>query len=192
MSGLCSGGTAELFALVAYVPDRLGGFVDRVRRELAPGCLLRAHITVLPPRELPPNANGNGLLHAAARQKIESVLHAARSFRVAIGEVTVFPVSNVVYLSIGSGSQQLKDLHYLLNQDACRSREMWGFEPHLTLAQDLNPEAVNCVKEIAERRWREYTGPHEFTLDKLTFVRGDPEQGWIDLASWELPSPVLV
>lgn len=178
-----------MFALVAYVSDPLGGFVDRVRRELAPGCLLRAHITVLPPREL--NATSNSL-RAAARQKIESVLHATRSIRVAIGEVTVFPVSNVVYLSIGAGSQQLKDLHRLLNQDACRSTEMWCFEPHLTLAQDLKPEAVAQIKEVAERRWREYAGPHEFTLDKLTFVQGDPDHGWIDLASWELPSPVLV
>jgi len=185
VSGLCSGGGAEVFALVAYVPDPLGSFVDRVRRELAPGCRLRAHITILPPRELKCDKS-------LASRKIEALLNETRSFRVDIGEVTVFPVSNVIYLSIGSGSQQLKDLHHRLNQGPCESAEVWCFEPHLTLAQDLDPAAVARAQEIAKRRWREYTGPHEFALDHLTFVQGDPDRGWADLQTWELPSPVLV
>ncbi len=185
MSSLCCGGSANLFALVAYVPDPLGDLVDRVRRELAPGCKLRAHITVLPPREI--TAEGT-----AASRQIESILSDTRAFRVSVESVTVFPVSNVVYLAIGAGSQALKELHYKLNQGCCRSAEMWRFEPHLTLAQDLEPNAIPHAQKLAEQRWQEYPGPHEFTLDKLTFVKGDAERGWVDLTNWELPSPVLV
>lgn len=185
MSCLCGGGPTDVVALVAYVPDPLAALVDRVRREITPGCSLRAHITVLPPRAIAAD-------RAAASGQIESVLSDTRAFRVSVGPVTVFPVSNVIYLGIVAGSQALKDLHYKLNQGCCRSTELWRFEPHLTLAQDLDPNAVAHAQELAEKRWHEYAGPHDFTLDNLTFVKGDPERGWVDLTNWELPSPVLV
>ena len=185
MSSLCNGGSSDLFALVAYIPDPVGEFVDRVRREIAPGCRLRAHITILPPREIATDRE-------TASGEIESVLSDTRAFRVGIGGVTVFPVSNVVYLAISAGSEAIKALHYRLNKGCCRSTEAWCFEPHLTLAQDLDPNDIARAKELVEQRWHDYRGPHEFTLDKLTFVQGNPEHGWVDLTDWELPSPVLV
>ena len=42
----------NIFALVIYIPDPLGGFLDDLRRELTPGCNPHAHISVLPPRPL--------------------------------------------------------------------------------------------------------------------------------------------
>jgi len=185
MSGLCSGGNEGLFALVAYVPEPLAGFVNRLRHELSPGCRLRAHITVLPPRTLSCETS-------VASREMETLTGRHRSFRIEVDGIKVFAISNVIYLSIGSGADQLRKLHKLLNQGRCLSSELWPFEPHLTLAQDLEPAAVAPALALAEKRWREYAGPRDFTLDRLTFVQGIADKGWMDLAAWELPSAVLV
>lgn len=196
MDGSFSGERIDLFALVAYLPGPLAGFVDAVRHELSPGCRLRAHITILPPRELTCGAEG-------ASREIHTILGQARSFRLGVGEVKVFPTSEVVYVAIEDGLEQLQELHGQLNQGLCKAPELWRFEPHITLAQDLEPAAVPAAFDLAVRRWREYSGPRSFTLDHLTFVRRTldyraPENGngatqtsWVDLATWELPSPVL-
>ena len=42
----------NVFALVIYIPDPLGRFLDDLRRELVPGCNPHAHVSVLPPRPL--------------------------------------------------------------------------------------------------------------------------------------------
>ncbi len=184
MSSLCNGGASDAFALVAYLPDPLASFVDRVRREVAPGCRLRAHLTVLPPRQLKCAA-------AMASRELHEAIAQTRSFRVEVQEIQVFPISDVVYISIGAGAGELKELHHRLNQGLCVASELWSYHPHVTLAQDLDLDALARVREIAERRWREYTGSREFTVDKVTFVQGNPERGWVDLATHELLSPVL-
>ena len=40
------------FALVSYIPDPLGAFLDDLRLKLAPKCKPHAHITILPPRPI--------------------------------------------------------------------------------------------------------------------------------------------
>lgn len=184
MSSLCEGGAADVFALVAYLPEPLAGFVNSVRHELAPGCRLRAHITVLPPRQL----NGDA---AAASQQLQAALRQIHAFRIEVQEIKVFPVSEVIYISLGAGFAELTDLHRQLNQGSCQATELWHYHPHLTLAQDLAPDAVAPAREHAERRWREYAGPREFTLEKLAFVQGNSDHGWVDLETWDLLSPVL-
>ena len=184
MSGLCSGGASDAFALVAYLPEPLAGFVNRVRHELAPGCRLRAHITLLPPRQIACDV-------AEASHQLQTAVAKSRAFRIEVEKIEVFPVSDVVYLSIRAGCQELKDLHAQLNQGSCLSSELWCYQPHVTLAQGLAADAVAGARELAERRWREYTGPRDFTLDKVAFVQGSAEGGWVDLAHWELLSSVL-
>lgn len=189
-----SGGHLELFALVAYLPGPLASFVDAVRDELAPGCRLRAHITILPPRELACGVE-------TASKEIQRLVGQAHSFQAAVGEVKVFPVSEVIHLPLDAGLEQIRELHGRLNEGCCLAPELWRFEPHVTLAQDLEPAAVPGAFELAVRRWHEYTGPRSFALDQLTFVRRtlDGAAGccaaddcWVDLSTLELPSPVLV
>ena len=40
----------NVFALVIYIPDPLGRFLDDMRKELVPGCNPHAHVSDLPPR----------------------------------------------------------------------------------------------------------------------------------------------
>jgi 2'-5' RNA ligase len=181
----------DLFALVAYIPQPLAGFLDALRHELAPGCRLRAHITLLPPRELACDPQ-------IASLGIEKALRKTRSFRVSVGEVRVFPGSEVIHAAVDDGVEQLRELHAQLNQGGCKAPELWRYQPHVTLVQDLEPAAVPAAFNLAVRRWREYSGPRSFALDHLTFVRRSlghddcaVENRWVDLATWELPSPVL-
>lgn len=106
-------------------------------------------------------------------------------------DVHVFPITEVVHLSIGGGDQQLRELHAELNRGPCLSAEPWRFVPHITLAQDIDLKAVPRVRDLAIERWRQYTGPREFALDHLTLVQGNVEAGWADLTTWELAAPVL-
>ena len=196
MDGFCGKEGVDLFALVAYLPEPLAGLVDAVRHEISPGCRLRAHVTVLPPREF-------GCAPAAVSREIQRVLGQTRSFQVSVGGIKVFPGSEVIHLEIGAGLEQIRELHTELDQGLCRAPELWPFQPHITLAQGLEPAAVGPAYELAVRRWREYSGPRSFALDHLTFVRRTLENGkgksedgaaqnpWVDLATWELPSPVL-
>ncbi len=191
-----SEGRIELFALVAYIPEPLAGFVDGLRHELSPGCQLRAHITILPPRQF---ARGEEV----ASREIQRILSQTRSFRVSVDGIRAFPISEVVHLGIEDGLEQLRELHGQLNQGDCKAPELWRFEPHLTLAQDLEPAAVRPAFDLAVRRWREYSGLRSFALEHLTFVRRAlgakaPENEesatrdcWVDLKTWDLRSAVL-
>jgi hypothetical protein len=40
--------------------------------------------------------------------------------------------------------------------------------------------------EIARQRWQEYSGSRRILLEKLTFVREDSANCWVDLASVQL------
>src|SRR5881628_3391428 len=79
------------YALVAYVRDPAGEFVERLRQELHPDhSHLPAHLTILPPRCL----QGDEL---AALELLEEVCSHADPFEITLGEVESFvPVTPTV------------------------------------------------------------------------------------------------
>src|SRR5438309_503406 len=108
-NGLLQSGVEKLnqFALVIYIPDPLARFLDELRLELVAGCKPRAHVTVLPPRPL---------------QDVEAALEEARGmtpdfppFPIELGEVEVFPKTNVIYLGLRSGGDEMRTLHEAMN-----------------------------------------------------------------------------
>src|SRR5258706_2472526 len=123
------------FALVAYLPEALGEYLDRFRAELVTDCCAKAHLTVLPPRPLlcPPDE---------AWQKLNQKLQDVQPFRVELGEIELFPVTQVIYLSVLKGGPELERLHVMLNSGCLAFREPFQFHPHLTLAQGLEPAGV--------------------------------------------------
>jgi 2'-5' RNA ligase len=173
------------FAVVAYLPEPLAGFVDALRQELVPACRLRAHITVLPPR--PPVC-----AQEAAWDELKPALQGLAPFPVELREVLLFPVSQAVYISLGAGCRDLELLHDRLDCGHLKFSEPWLYHPHVTLAQQLDSAKVDAALELAVRRWREFSGPRRFTLDRLTFVQNVGENRWSDLADCELRPPVLV
>src|ERR1041385_5963088 len=126
-----SGGElVESFALVTYIPDPLRKFLDDLRRELVPGCVPAAHVTILPPRPL----SGTP---ADAIETIQGRLSDFSPFEIETGEVLVFPISDVVYLSIKEGSKELLPMYKSLNVGPLEYQEPFPYHPHITLAQGL-------------------------------------------------------
>lgn len=165
----------NLFSLVTYIPDPLGSFLDRLRQELVPSCLLRAHVTVLPPRPLP-------IEPGAAWTQICRRLAEFAPFNVCAGDVEIFSVSSVIYLAVKEGFAELCRLHEQLNTDSLAYGEPFPYHPHITLAQQLAPEQIEGVYELARRRWAEFPHPRCFRVDRLTFVQGTVSNSWVDLA----------
>lgn len=167
------------YAVVSYIPEPLSGFLDRLRGELVPNCFLRAHITILPPRPCvgPPGETWKQLCDVASR---------FHPFDIELNTVEVFPVSDVIYISVGEGEKELREIHGALNIGGLCYKEPFNFEPHVTLAQDLKPDELDELVSVAKRRWAEYKFGRVFHVDRLTFVKSANRRAWRDLAECKL------
>jgi 2'-5' RNA ligase len=167
----------NVFALVIYIPDPLGRFLDDLRRELAPADDPHAHVSVLPPRPL-------AVDWEEASNQARALIEGAPPFSVELTETEIFPVTNVVYLEVGKGAAELRSMHRAMNQGALAFDEPFAYHPHITLAQESPVEAVAEIHETARRRWREYRGPRRFPADHAVFVQNTLNNCWIDLAEY--------
>ena len=186
MDGFCGEGSAiNSFSLVAYVPEPLGGFIQRLRQELQPDCTARSHLTFLPPRPVQ-------ISLSQIRQQLEAGLQKQPAFRVELSEVRVFPVSQVVHLSVSAGWTEAYRIHEALHRGDLCCVECFEYHPHVTLAQDLNPADVDKVAQLARRRWQEYSGNRDFLVDHLTLVQNTVEDRWTNLGEFALRVPVSI
>lgn len=167
------------FALVSYIPEPLAGFLDRMRQELVPDCFLRAHVTILPPR---PISSSPG----AAWDLVRWFAPQFAPFEVTVTNVEVFPVSDVIYVNIAAGTEQLTQMHAAMNADGLRFRDAFSYHPHVTLAQNLKPDQVDELLHVARARWAECSYPKTFRVDKAVFVQNTRNCGWIDLGECQL------
>src|SRR5271154_1622261 len=111
---LCESGEQDLinnFALVTYIPDPLGRFLDDLRRELVPGIVTHAHVTILPPRPISATPQ-------AAIEAVRSRIHDFAPFDIEAAQVEVFSETDVVYLSLGQGRRELLRMHQAMNAGA--------------------------------------------------------------------------
>jgi 2'-5' RNA ligase len=169
----------NVYALVIYIPDPLGRFLDDLRRELVPGCNPHAHVSVLPPRPLPANWH-------LAGERVQAFTATRPPFPVELGEIRMFPVTNVIYIEVTSGREELFAMHDGLNGGALAFDEPFVYHPHVTLAQEIPPGQVQTVHELAQRRWREFQGSRVFQADRAAFVQNTMGNCWIDLAECDL------
>jgi 2'-5' RNA ligase len=170
------------FALVAYIPGSLGNFLDGLRLELEPDSHYpRAHVTVLPPRPLPQHA-----VPADACRAIEQLMPCSQPIEIVLGRIEIFPVTNVVYLTVEDGFPGLVEMHSRLDAGPLAFREAFIYHPHVTLAQGVSEETSIKVAQEASRRLSEYTGPRGFRADALTFVQNTLQNRWVDLAEYNL------
>jgi len=122
------------YALVAYVRNSLGKFVETLRQELHPDhSHSPAHITILPPRRL------SGSEEDALRMLREELAD-TEAFQVKVGEVETFhPTTPTVFLRVERDAHRIRDLHERLNIGPLHCAEPWPFMPHLTIVK--MPEA---------------------------------------------------
>jgi 2'-5' RNA ligase len=173
-----------VYALVIYIPDPLGRFLDDLRRELAPKCNPHAHVSVLPPRALTVNWE-------VASRHARPIAEGCAGFDVELTRVQVFSATNVIYLEIGEGAARLQELHAALSTGVLAFPEPYAYHPHVTLAQEFPSEQLPGMKELAERRWREFRGSKTFRAERAVFVRNTEGDCWQDLATYSIGS-VLV
>lgn len=173
------------FALVIYIPDPLGRFLDELRLELAPDCRPHAHVSVLPPRPL-------STPWQIVCEEARAVAGEFAPFEIEAGEPAFFPSTEVVYLELRRGGEELRRIHSALCRGRLSYSEPYPYHPHITLSQDLPPGELPRVFEEASRRWKEYRGPRSFRADKAVFVQNTGRNCWIDLAEFTLGAvPVL-
>jgi 2'-5' RNA ligase len=176
------------FALVAYLPDPIAGFVDAVRhfvptKKVQPDEDARAHLTILPPRPL-------ACLADRAAAELEQAAARLEPFFVELGEVKVFPRSDVLYLSIREGAQQLERLHETLSCGRLRFLEYFEYHPHVTLAQFVPRSEMERAAARASEEWHNYVGPRRFLLDRVTLVQNTQQNHWRNLQEFRLGAPV--
>jgi len=169
------------YALVAYVKDPVGAFVERLRKELHPELPhLAAHVTVLPPR----------LLHGTeleAREVLEDVCGQVEPFEISLGEVETFiPVTPTVFIRVGHEAYRMRELHDQFNRGALLNAEEWNYMPHLTIVKMSTEEQAQHAYLVARRRWTRYNGSRCIQVRELTFVREQAQNHWVDLAGLPL------
>ncbi|HEX5229848.1 MAG TPA: 2'-5' RNA ligase family protein [Bryobacteraceae bacterium] len=162
------------FALVSYIPEPLASFLDRLRQELVPNCFLRAHVTILPPRPISSTPE-------AAWETIRTLAPRFAPFDIEMTEVDVFPVSDVIYIGIGRGRQDMEHMHEGMNANGLKFAEPYPYHPHITLAQDLKSDEVDELARVARTRWAESKLPRTFHVDEVFFVQNTRRKEWLDL-----------
>jgi 2'-5' RNA ligase len=162
------------FALVSYIPEPLADFLDRLRQELVPNCFLRAHVTILPPRPISSSPE-------AAWKTIRTLAPRFAPFEIEMTQVEVFPVSDVIYVGIGRGREEMERMHTGLNAEGLKFSEPYPYHPHITLAQELKGDEVDELAHVARTRWAECTLPKSFRVEQVCFVQNTRRKEWLDL-----------
>jgi 2'-5' RNA ligase len=176
---LGSGRTLNHFALVSYIPEPLASYLDNLRRQLTPECNPHAHLTILPPRPFRGHVESavDGLVAAAAD---------LAPFQVTLGQIDVFPVSNVIFLGIESGQELVKTLNERFSEGVLEHECTYPFHPHVTIAQDFEEQDVDAHLAKARQIWEAWKGSRTFTVDRLSFVHHAVLDHWADLATVSL------
>ena|SRR5437016_2561966 len=166
------------YALVAYLRNGAGRFVEELRHELYPEhAHLAAHITVLPPRLL------SGKSDDAIRQLTELVQRFS-AFDVELAEVESFaPVTPTVFIRAARGAHRFRDMHVAFNSGALSCVEQWPYMPHLTIAKMPDIDGAQRALAISRERWSTFAGPRLAQINELTFVREAKDDRWIDVAT---------
>lgn len=172
---------AAQFALVAYIPGTLGAFLNSLRDELVPSCGLLSHVTVLPPRFLQTPKE-------ALTRQMHGRLARLTAFELELGNVEIFPLTSVVFLSVHAGRGAIEEMHDELNRGTLEADEFFDFHPHVTLAQQIPPECVIPLYDLARLRWEQWGPRRSVLVDTLTLVRNDGASGWETVSEHVLPA----
>jgi len=150
-----------------------------LRRELVPAYAPRAHVTILPPRPL-------AVSTGTVVEKLNAEMADLTAFEIEARSVEIFPNTAVIYIGLNAGCGELRRIHDRLNDGPLRYDEPYPYCPHITLAQDLQPDEVPQLYEKARRRWSEYQGQRSFPAGTMTFVQSTDQNSWLDLAHWRM------
>jgi 2'-5' RNA ligase len=164
------------YALVTYISNPVGEFVEDLRRELHPTTAhLAAHLTILPPRPLIGS-------EAAALEFLEEACSRVIPFSVELGDVQTFlPRTPTVFIEVKQAAAHLRELHDQLCGRGLRCEESWPYTPHVTIVKTEGDEQARAACVIARQRWAEFPGERRVDVEELMFVR-ETDGSWHDVA----------
>ena len=168
--------TSSHYALVTYVRNPVGRFVEELRRELHPTLPhMAAHLTILPPRQLVGS-------EAAALEFLEEACSHVVPFDVELGDVETFlPATPTVFIQIKRAAHRMRELHDQLGGKMLCCDENWPYIPHLTIVKTELDEQARAATVIARERWQQFQGARLVHVDELVFVR-ESDNYWQDVA----------
>ncbi|HEX4772450.1 MAG TPA: 2'-5' RNA ligase family protein [Bryobacteraceae bacterium] len=170
------------FALVSYVPDPLGSLLDNFRHSVSGSDQAQAHVTLLPPRAL-------RVPLETASEQAASTLRAFSPFEVELDAVHRFPVTNVLYLGISCGSNNVRELHRALNTAGLAAHEQFDFQPHLTLGGPF-PEPSDAAEASVSNAWSKVQLSKRFLMDEIVALWANPlaapQESWTRVWTYNL------
>ncbi len=164
-------GRGEFFALVSYVPEPLGAKIDDLKSSFVSERPSPAHITLLPPRPLRHEP-------AVAYERIREVLASFPAFELELTNVCTFPATNVLYLAVGKGYEQIFEIYRALNRGEFFHTEEFEFLPHLTLAYPADLIAAQQMSSAVEKAWEQLRPPQPFVIDRAVFLSRTSDGSW--------------
>jgi 2'-5' RNA ligase len=164
------------YALVTYVRNPVGEFVEQLRRELHPMIAhMEAHLTVLPPRELAGS-------ESSALEFLSEACSRVVPFSVELGDVETFlPTTPTVFIQVRRAAYRIRELHDQLCGKALRCQENWPYIPHVTILKTGTDEQARAACAVARERWAQFPGKREVHVEELMFVR-EHDGCWQDVA----------
>ena len=127
-----------------------------------------AHLTLLPPRPL--------LVHIdEALDQARSILRGLSAFPVELSGICRFPETNVLYVEIGRGNEQVRRAHDALNVAKLAYQEEFEFIPHVTLTQPVSQDKVEPLQQRIRTHWSSLDGARSFVVDHAVFLWHSPE-----------------
>jgi 2'-5' RNA ligase superfamily len=167
------------YALVSYIPGRLGDFITELRQDLVASCVARSHVSILPPRPLSVSPD-------AVSDQIRASLVPFSPFELDMPRIRVFEQTSVIFCEVDRGREELIELHDAMNTGGLAYDEPFEYHPHVTLAQGMDRLLLPELYEMAVRRWRESAPSSHVLIENVTFVQNTVSNVWIDLDECEL------
>ncbi|MFD1081615.1 2'-5' RNA ligase family protein [Micromonospora andamanensis] len=136
-------GDSVQIGIAVDIPEPWGSLLTRRRLEAGDPNTVQAHVTLLGPTEIPVTALPEVERHLArvAAAHLPFTLHLR-------GTGTFRPVTQVVFVAVAAGISECELLAAAINAAPELGRELrFPYHPHVTVAQDVAPEALDRAYE---------------------------------------------
>ena len=169
--------------VVLLVPGAVAHEIDGLRRALGDGALGRIppHITLVPPV----NVNASSL--TAAVEVVRRAAAHAGPLRLDLGPpATFWPATPVVYLGVGGDVEGLGRLRDEVFASPLDRPLTWPFVPHVTLAEDVEPERIPDLITVLGA----YRSP--VTVERVHILREAEGRRWEPIADATFGPPPII
>ncbi|GAC1316393.1 MAG: hypothetical protein NVSMB16_13260 [Acidimicrobiales bacterium] len=165
------------------IPGRVAVEIDGLRRAFGATALGRVppHVTLVPP------VNINESRRSAVIGLMRSAAATVPPFRLELGPMRSFwPDTPVLHLEVGGDLAILGRLRDGVFRDPLARSLSWPFVPHVTIAEDIDPDRIPVLVEQL----------HAFrasvTIERIQLLCEEPGRQWSTLAEMDLGGPRIV